>query len=98
MTVTPIADWETLEEVMLPSGKVIKARRPDLVDILAGDGDIPDVLTEIIMETINGGEKKELILNKETLPQLLRSLNVITKACFVEPKIWDGDHVDAATG
>lgn len=98
--VTPIQDWQAAseEEVTLPSGKVVRLRRPDLVDLLMGNGDIPDVLTNMIVDSINGGGRKEFEINKETLPQLIESINVIAKAVFVEPKLWNEIYADEAQG
>lgn len=93
--VTPIADWQpAVEEVKLPSGKSAMLKRPDLVELISGEGDIPDVLTTLILSMISGNERQELKITQESLPQIFRSLNVIAKACFVEPKLWDQDHAE----
>lgn len=94
--VTPISEWEPqAEEVTLPSGKVVKLKRPDLVSMISGEGDVPDVLSNMILSMVNGsGGSKEIDINPETLPQIMSSLNVIAKACFVEPLLWDNPQRD----
>ena len=88
--VTAYEEWvPKTEEVTLPSGRTALLRRPDLVDIITGGGDVPDILTNMIMESINGqtGESQEVAISAENLPAVLIMLNVIAAACFVEPKV-----------
>lgn len=97
MTVTPINEWQpAVEELTLPSKKVIKARRPDLVAMIAeGEGDTPDLLSNMVMQMIsNPGSRSEVAITPETLPQIMSSLNVIAIAAFVEPRLWDKDEAD----
>lgn len=91
--VTPYEDWiPQTEEVTLPSGKVALLRRPELVDIIIGD-DIPDVLTNMVMDAVNrktSQSLEEFELTAENMPELLKMFNVIAVACFVDPKVVDG--------
>lgn len=94
--ITPLNDWQPKpEEVHLPSGKVALLKRPDLVDLIAGDGEIPDLLSNLVMSmTAGAGGARELSMNKlskDELKQLLKSLNVIAIACFVEPRLCEGN-------
>jgi hypothetical protein len=93
--VTPISEWEPqAEDVPLPSGKVAKLKRPDLVDMIAGEGEIPDLLSNLVMNLTVNGKAKEITLDtmtNEQLKELMKSLNVIAIACFVEPRLWEGD-------
>jgi hypothetical protein len=91
--VTAYEEWvPKTEEVTLPSGKTALLRRPDLVDIITGGGDVPDILTNMIMESINGekDDAQELAITAENLPSVLKMLNVIAAACFVEPQVVNG--------
>lgn len=94
--VTPLNEWVPQpEEVTLPSGKIAKLKRPDLVDLIAGDGEIPDLLSNLVISMTSGaGKTTELSMDKldrQQLKELLKSLNVIAIACFVEPKLCEGD-------
>lgn len=86
------------EEVQLPSqkdtDKGVLLRRPDLIALISGEGDVPDVLTGLVMASLKG-KREETELTAETLPQMLKSLDVIAVATFVEPKLWMGDEVSA---
>lgn len=96
MPTTPINEWEPqAEEVTLSSGRRAKLLRPDLVAMIAGDGDTPDVLSNLVLSMVTGDSgKRELDITPDTLPQIMKSLNVVNKACFVEPKLWDNDFAD----
>lgn len=83
------------EEFKLPSGKTVLVRRPDLVSLISGEGDIPDVLTGLILAGL-GGQRKEFELTRESVPEIMKSLNVITIAALVQPKAWDRDEPDEA--
>lgn len=92
--VTPIHEWAPqAEEVTLPSGKVARLKRPDLVAMITGDGDVPDLLSNLILDMTqnNMGARQEVVIDKETLPQIMKSMDVIACACFVEPKVWQKD-------
>lgn len=84
------------EEVQLPSqrgtDKAVLLRRPDLVALIGGDGEIPDVLTGLVMAGIKG-ERQEFDLTPESVPQIMKSLDIIAIATFVAPKLWHGDEV-----
>lgn len=83
------------EMVQLPSlvgtGEAVKLKRPDLVELFTGD-DIPDVLSNIVLDTIgvNGKKNKkqeDFVITKDNLPQLMKVLDIICVACFVEPRV-----------
>jgi len=92
--VTPINEWmPQAEEITLPSGKVALLKRPDLVAMISGDGEVPDLLSNLILDMTqnNMGQRQELTIDKETLPQIMKSMDVIAIACFVTPKLWTKD-------
>lgn len=94
------------EEVQLPSqqgtDRCVVLRRPDLIQLISGDGDVPDVLTNLVLSMLNGsGRKQQLEITRETLPQLMGSLNTVAMAAFVRPKLWlreeaEGEFVPAS--
>ena len=94
---TPIHEWAPQPEaVTLPSGKTAKLKRPDLVEMISGTGEVPDLLSNLILDMMqsNMGSRQEVSLTRETMPQIMQSMNVIAKACFIEPRLIDGDAVE----
>jgi len=87
----------TAERVQLPSqagtDEAVLLRRPDLVSLMAnGDGDVPDVLSNLILgmlQTTEGrqGKAQRVEITAENLPDVMRSLNVIALATFAEPRL-----------
>lgn len=95
--VTPIQEWQPqVEDVTLPSGKVVQLKRPDMVELINGDGDVPDLLSSLILDLTqnNMGKRQEVTVTKDNLPQIMASMNVICKACFVVPQLWDNNTAD----
>lgn len=90
-------DFNPPETVQLPSqegtDQAVLLKRPDLISLVAaGEGDIPDVLTGLIMQTIERqGQRTEFTPTRENLPQIMQAVNVLCKATFVQPKVWDAD-------
>lgn len=95
--VTSLQDWKkpsgTTEEVQLPSGNRAVLKRTDPVEFMTSGGDIPDVLTQIIIDSIQQQGRREFEITKDNLPELLESLNVITCAVFHEPKVVRDDEL-----
>ena len=60
------------------------------MQLIKGDGEIPDVLTSLVLATIGGGQAQAMELNRETVPDMMESINVIAVATFVEPKLCMG--------
>jgi len=92
-------------EVQLPSqagtGKAVLLRKPNIIDLIDQDGSVPDPLTEMMLSSISGRPQKEINLDAQRLPGLLKAVDRIAVACFVQPKLWyedDGDdaHVPVA--
>lgn len=83
------SDFDTTEIIQLPSqigtDKAVKLRKPDVFELISGD-DAPDILTDLALRQIDGGGKVDLVITKETLPQLLKTLNLIASAAWVEPE------------
>ncbi len=87
---TPLEAWDVQTEIVkLPSGRVVELKRPDLVDLVSGKGDVPDVLADVVLGQMQSAGRKEFEINRETLPQIMQSLNVIARAVFVFPKLGD---------
>ena len=90
--VATLADFEPqVEWVQLPSQrgtkKAVQLQRPDIISLIDGEGDVPDVLTSIVLSQVNGKQKQDMAIDRETLPQLMKSLNVVAMAAFVHPKL-----------
>lgn len=86
----------TPEEVQLPSqrgtDKAVLLKRPDLIALVTGKGDIPDVLTGLIMQSVEGGGgQREFAITRESLPEIMSAMNAVCKATFFEPQVWDND-------
>ena len=86
---TDIKAWrETLtQEYTLPSGNVARLRRVGLVD-LAEQGGIPDTLSgqvEALLKQQQGVPR----LSLADLKQFAGAVNLVVKACFIEPRVAD---------
>jgi hypothetical protein len=97
-TIASPSDFGQAEEVQLPSqagtDKAVLLRRPDVIDLIASDGNVPDLLSDLVMRGVNGGEQVELGITKENLPDIGKTLDIVAKACFVQPKLWDNAEAD----
>lgn len=82
------------EAVQLPSqngtDKRVMLRRPDMVRLISSDGNVPDLLTSIVLAQING-RTAEVDVDETTIPQLMQMLNTIAVATFVEPALCEED-------
>lgn len=95
MTVTSFAEWaDDSQEVTLPSGKVVKLRRPDIIELIGEDGEAPDVLGNLVLSSISGKGSGVEINDLDKLRQVMQSVNTVCKAAFVYPKLWDNDAVE----
>jgi hypothetical protein len=86
---TDIKAWrETLSsEYELPSGNVARLRRVGLVD-LAEQGGIPETLSgqvEAMLKQQQGAARLSIV----DLKQFAGAVNLVVKACFVEPRLAD---------
>lgn len=95
MPVTSGREWRSRDEAVeftLPSGKVALLKKPDVLEILA-DPDIPDLLTNKVMEGMTG-EKPKAEIQREDIPRLLKTLNKMCVACFVSPRVVETAQAD----
>lgn len=93
--ITPFAEWaDDSEDVQLPSGKVVKLRRPDIIELIGEDGEAPDVLGTLVLSSISGKGAGVEIDDLDKLRQVMQSVNTVCKAAFVYPKLWDDDVVE----
>jgi hypothetical protein len=88
-----LAEWRArrLQELDLPSGLHVKVRDVSLTD-LALTGRIPNTLMDVIAQA-NGDEAKTQAAVMDNAAEFGKMLDVMTKACLVEPAI--GDVADA---
>lgn len=92
--IATIEDFDNSKIVQLPSQigtkKAVRLQQPDIVQLFA-DGDAPDILSSVALSQLNGGQAEPNIeITKENIPDLLKTLDLICRACFVQPKIWNG--------
>ena len=86
--ITKGSEWRTTEDVELPSGKVARLQKPDVLALIMSSGDIPDVLSNQLLAGLQGGAPKEQIeLTAESVSGLLEVVNTVTRAAFVLPRI-----------
>ena len=84
-----LAEWRArrLQELDLPSGLHVKVRDVSLTD-LALTGRIPNTLMDVIVQA-GGDEAKTQAAVMENAAEFGKMLDVMTKACLVEPAIAD---------
>jgi hypothetical protein len=73
-------------EYELPSGNVAKLKRVSLVDLVE-QGGIPQTLTGLVTEMAQKQQLRQLSL--EELHDFADVVNLVVKACFVEPPVSD---------
>lgn len=83
---TSATEWQTSIEMTLPSGNVAKLRRVALIDLIV-QGGIPDTLSGRAVEMANQTKQREL--DKKELLEYEAIVNLVIKACMVEPKVAD---------
>ncbi len=84
-------------EITFPSGRVAAIRPIEVDHFLLAGGHIPDFLTPIVLDMINGkGYMMELPLHEqlEKSKDFLMFLNELAKAAFVNPKVVDDPQAD----
>lgn len=98
--VTPAADWRRHEVVTLPSGKRARLRRPDVIELIMADGQVPDFLTPVVLAGLRGQDvdqqATEFEVTQENIGAIFELVNTIARAAFVEPTI--SDKPDAELG
>jgi len=98
----------TEETVQLPSQQGTDAgvllRRPDVVNIVASDGNVPDLLTAQVVDMIEGKQpngKNPLAQGdaQENVRQVMQLVNIVCTAAFVDPPVHnDGSDEKDAQG
>lgn len=83
LKVTSGAEWRAGELVELPSGKVARLRKPDVLALISENGEVPDGLSQFMF-----GDSKDADM-AEALPAMAPLLNRVTRAAFIEPRIVD---------
>lgn len=78
------------EFVTLPSGNSPRIRKLDVVSMIMDDGNVPDTLLALISQ---GGDMTQLSGND--MMALVKILNQMCRAVFVEPAIVDAPDYDA---
>jgi len=103
---TPASQWQRqAEELELPSGRVVKARKPDLMDILMSEhnGDVPDFLTAQVLAQFKGKKPKKeetdtVDMGLENLTKMGVFIDRVTREAFIEPRISENGHPDYENG
>ena len=96
LQITSASQWKQGEVVQLPSGKVAKLKKPDVLDLIMQDGKVPDALAPLIFSNPNADLSKlgQVELTPEVLTALIPTLNRMVKACFMEPRVADNPGED----
>lgn len=92
--ITSANQWVVTEEIDLPSGKTARLRKPNMLALAASTHGAPDLLTQTMIDKINGKPAKKVEITAENFPTLLDSMRRVTKAAFVEPRIEDTPDYD----
>lgn len=89
-------EWvQQTEIVTLPSGRTAELRRPDLVNLIGEEGNVPNVLANLVLSGIQNGTTTIEVKDVETFREILKALNVIAKAAFVFPELSDDPECSA---
>lgn len=91
MANTTGAAWRKAVEVPLPSGNVALLRKPDVFNLVMGDGDVPEFFSAQVMAGLKGKAAPEAAAPEtaDDLRGYSRLLDTVARACFVHPRIVD---------
>lgn len=92
--ISPLSEWDVVEEVQLPSKRVVKLRQLDVISLIAENGDIPNFL----MAQINGRASQQKDITAAELMRFLPFLNQLARLMFVEPAIVSAEEARAGLG
>lgn len=87
--ITSANQWVVTEEITLPSGHVARLRKPNMLALAASTHGAPDLLTQTMIDKINGKKVQKVEITAENFPSLLDTMRRVAKAAFVEPRIDD---------
>ena len=102
---TPGSAWRAPREAgyekMLPSGKVARLR-PVSPDQLIASGDVPDILTPLVLRMLyhgsDGSELTQLVTSSEESVAHARGtitlINAVCRAAFIQPRITEAPQSD----
>jgi hypothetical protein len=91
LTVTSGREWRQGYVRVLPSGKVVRLRKPRLLGLVK-HGEAPDFLSGIIIAAIQGKPIPKIDMSEmdaETLASFTKATDKICAECFLEPRIVD---------
>jgi hypothetical protein len=74
-----------VQEYELPGGVAARLKRVGLMD-LAERGEIPDTLSGVVVELL---QRNKAPLSLEEMKRYAGAVNLVVKACFVEPRVTD---------
>jgi|GEM_PF-2552111 len=91
LEITPISAWvEEYEIVHLPyAQKNVGLRKVDVMDILMGDGQIPNVLLSMIQGDITPTQTQNVQMEGDDFKRFRELLDKLARACFANPPIVD---------
>lgn len=95
LQIATIEDFDNTEVVQLPSqegtNKAVRLQKPDLVQLFA-DGEAPDLLSSIALNNLgNGTNKPNVSIDKDNLPDLMKTLDFVCRLCFLEPQLGNNE-------
>jgi len=87
---TDVKAWRAGQVVAyeLPSGNVARLKRVAVMDLVE-QGDIPDTLSGMVADLVDETLGKRKTLSVEDLRRFAEVVNLVAKACFVEPPLGD---------
>lgn len=88
LQITPASQWKRPTEIkQLPSGAVVELQRPSTVDTILSNGNLPEGLAQVMMDTFITGGNAQWKVKPEDLPAIAELVNTLCRASFVTPKI-----------
>ena len=99
-------DFGASEVIQLPSQKGtdlgVRVQKPDPFELMLAseDGNIPDILTNIVVNALNGSTTttETDMSDPENIKGIYSLVNIITQASFVEPKVVPNDKWEPNSG
>jgi hypothetical protein len=105
LTITPAISWGKPQEIVqLPSGRAARLKEPDLLDMLAQDGDVRQMFLGFMVAIEKQGPAPTTEAGKEMSMEAVINmmgdfgpfLNLLVRASFVEPQV--AERADYARG
>ena len=92
MQVTPASEWRRdVETVQLPSGKVAKLRRINMLSMIRKGDNVPNFLAAKVTASLNGARRVKAEKEQVSPKDAIESVFFLAMNAFVYPRVVEGE-------